>query len=72
VKEAMNAGNDLKLTVARYESLLKAAKVTDLVYMCVSYTCSDRENQFCFYLGLGIIRTRPTTVRSVDSTAQDG
>ena len=29
----MDIRNDLELTMARYESLLKAANVTDLVYM---------------------------------------
>ena len=32
-KEIKNTRMDLKLTVARYELLLQAAKVTDLVYM---------------------------------------
>ena len=35
MKEAKNARKDLKLTAARYESLLQVAEVTDLVYMYV-------------------------------------
>jgi hypothetical protein len=34
-KEIKDTRKDLKLTMARYGPLLQAAKVTDLVYMCV-------------------------------------
>jgi len=67
----MNTQNNLKLTVVQYESLLKAAKVTNLVYMYVFHACSDSENEFCFYLGLGTIHTQPTTIQSADSMVQD-
>jgi len=68
----MNTWNDLKLTVAQYESMVKAAKVTDLVYMYVFYACSDGKNELCLYLGLSTICTQPTTAQSMDSMVQDG